>query len=62
MYDNLPIEVIEEFAALSAKQSQQLLERLDHWLAKHDRDTNPSAKGRGRVRAGIGIYYFEEGL
>ncbi len=60
MYDNLPKEVIEEFRALSAKQSQQLLEQLDAWLAKRDRDVSPTTKGTGRVRAGIGVYYFEE--
>ena len=62
MYDNLPAEAVEEFRQLSAAQSQQLLERLDGWLAKRDRDVSPNVKGRGRVRAGIGIYYFEEDL
>ena len=60
MYDNLPKEVIEEFRALSAKQSQQLLEQLDAWLSKRDRDVSPTTKGTGRVRAGIGVYYFED--
>jgi len=60
MYDNVPAEVIEEFRALSAKQAQQLLEQLDGWLAKRDRDASPTAKGTGRVRAGIGVYYFAE--
>ena len=27
-----------------------------------DRDLNPSRKGTGRKRVGIGIYYFEEDL
>ena len=62
MYDNLPAEAVEEFRRLSAAQSQQLLERLDGWLAKRDRDVSPNVEGRGRVRAGIGIYYFEENL
>jgi hypothetical protein len=60
MYDNLPAEIIEEFRALSAKQAQQLLEQLDGWLAKRDRDASPTTKGTGRVRAGIGVYYFAE--
>jgi hypothetical protein len=60
MYDNLPKEIIEEFRALSAKQSQQLLEQLDAWLVKRDRDASPTTKGTGRVRAGIGVYYFED--
>jgi hypothetical protein len=62
MYDNLPAEAVEEFRRLSAAQSQQLLECLDGWLVKRDRDVSPNVKGRGRFRAGIGIYYFEEDL
>ena len=62
MYDNLPEEAISRFRALSAEQAQALLEKLDAWLSQHDRDMNPALKGTGRVRAGIGIYYFEEKL
>jgi hypothetical protein len=62
MYDNLPDESISAFRALSAQQAQGLLEKMDQWLSQHDRDVNPSVKGAGRVRAGIGIYYFEEPL
>jgi hypothetical protein len=61
-YDNLPIEIIQELRQLSAARGQALLEELDRWLAQHDRDTNPSVRGSGRIRAGIGIYYFEEEL
>lgn len=59
-YDNLPDGVLPEFRALSAEQAQALLEQLDKWLARHDRDTDPELTGTGRNRAGIGIYYFEE--
>ncbi|MGE5241302.1 MAG: DUF6502 family protein [Bacteroidota bacterium] len=62
MYDNLPADAISAFRALSAEQAQVLLEKMDQWLAKHDRDVNPSVKGAGRMRAGIGIYYFEEDI
>ena len=58
-YDNLPNEVIEEFRILSAEKAQQLLEELNQWLAKHDRDVNPDIDGTGRNMAGMGIYYFE---
>ena len=61
-YDNLPEEALPRYRKLSARQSQALLERLDKWLAEQDRDTNPSATGTGRWRAGIGIYYFEENV
>lgn len=62
MYDNLPEESIPQFRALSVERAQALLEKMDEWLSQHDRDVNSSVKGTGRVRAGIGIYYFEEEL
>jgi hypothetical protein len=62
MYDNVPVEALREFRALSSTQAQALLERLDKWLAQHDRDTRPGTSGTGRVRTGIGIYYFEEDM
>jgi len=62
MYDNVPDEAVREFRALSEKESQALIERFDRWLAEHDRDTNPQATGNGRMRTGIGIFYFEENV
>jgi hypothetical protein len=59
-YDNLPDEALETFRKMSTKRAQILLENLDKWLAKHDRDVNPSVQGTGRNIAGLGIYYFEE--
>jgi hypothetical protein len=62
MYDNVPAEALGEFRRLSGAQAQALLERLDKWLSQHDRDTHPETTGTGRMRTGIGIYYFEEGM
>lgn len=59
-YDNLPQEVLPKFRRLASRKAQELLVRLDRWLARHDRDTNPEISGTGRHRAGVGIYYFEE--
>ena len=59
MYDNVPVEALQEFRRLSGAQAQSLLERLDKWLSQHDRDTSGTS-GTGQVRTGIGIYYFEE--
>ena len=59
-YDNLPDEVLPAFRKLSATRAQVLLESLDRWLAKRDRDVAPKVKGSGRNRAGLGVYYFEE--
>ncbi len=59
-YDNLPDDVLPKFRKLSARKAQNLLESLDRWLAQHDRDINPTVKGSGRNRAGLGAFYFEE--
>ncbi|MDH4154282.1 MAG: DUF6502 family protein [Nitrospira sp.] len=60
MYDNVPIAAAKEFRTLAAAEGQELLEKLDRWLAHRDRDTNPASKGSGRVRVGLGIFQFEE--
>ena len=60
MYDNVPVEAAKEFQVLAAAQGQELLETLDRWLSHRDRDMNPSSKGTGRVRVGLGIFQFEE--
>ena len=60
VYDNLPAESVAEFKALAGERGHDLLEEFNTWLAKRDRDTNPDSNGTGRVRAGLGIYYFED--
>lgn len=60
MYDNLPVEAMDEFRALTARHAQELIELLDAWMAAHDRDANPAVRGSGRMRAGVGIFSFEE--
>ncbi|MDH5221716.1 MAG: DUF6502 family protein [Betaproteobacteria bacterium] len=62
MYDNVPRQSAAAFRALSAERAQQLIEAMDQWLSQHDRDRNPAVHGAGRVRVGLGIYYFEETL
>jgi hypothetical protein len=59
-YDNLPIDALPSLRELAVGHGQALLEYLDRWMSQHDRDTNPSISGTGRVRASIGMYYFEE--
>jgi len=61
-YDNLPVEAVVEIRKLSAKHAQELLELLSRRIAEHDRDVNPEAGGTGRLRAGVGVYYFEENV
>ena len=60
MYDNIPVEAAQEFRAIAAARGQELLESLDRWLSNRDRDVNPTSKGSGRVRTGLGIYHFED--
>lgn len=59
-YDNLPSEALPELKKLAGEQSQALLEHMDRWMSERDRDVNPRVPGTGRVRAGVGIYYFQE--
>ena len=60
IYDNLPAEVLVDLHAQAVSDSQTLLETLDKRFSVHDRDINPTVKGTGRKRAGVGVYYFEE--
>ena len=61
-YDNLPQESIRRIRTASSRRAMKLLELLDRELSRVDRDVNPSARGTGRVRAGLSIFYFEEAL
>lgn len=61
-YDNLPIEAVEKFKQLSRDEAVRLLKQWDAWLAQFDRDANPEIKGTGRLRAGVGVYFFEDDL
>ena len=60
MYDNVPVEAVQEFQRLSAEQAQALIEKLDGWLSQRDRDVNPAVCGTGHKRVGVGVYYFED--
>lgn len=59
-YDNMPESVMPRLRMLSREKARQIMKELDQWMASHDRDSNPSLAGDGRVRAGLGVYYFEE--
>lgn len=60
-YNNVPRELLPELTKKLSRRSQACLESLDKVLAEADRDSS-AAKGSGRVRTGIGIYYFEENV
>lgn len=59
-YNHLPQEVLPEFREFVKRDAQELLVRFNAWLYQHDRDSNSSIKGTGRMQAGVGIYYFEQ--
>ncbi len=59
-YDNLPAEALDALRLRATREGQALVESLDAFFAAHDRDANPAARGNGRHRAGIGVFYFEE--
>jgi len=61
-YDDVPANGVELFRNLSNEKSHELLQYLDQFLATQDRSVNPTVKGEGRYRTGLGIYYFEEQL
>ena len=59
-YDNIPRELLPALKKTLSRKAQSCLESLDRTLGSVDRDRNPRVKGSGRVRTGVGIYYFEE--
>ena len=59
-YDNIPQDLLPELKKTLARKAQSCLESMDRALAAADRDRSPRVKGTGRVRMGVGIYYFEE--
>jgi hypothetical protein len=41
------------------KMSEEYIDAVNNVISGYDRDLNPSVKGDGKRRAGLGIYYFE---
>ncbi len=59
-YDNLPQECLDQLHRMVSRRGHEVLVEFDRWLRQHDRDINPNIPGSGKVRAGVGIYYFED--
>jgi hypothetical protein len=59
-YDNIPREKLPSVTKELGRRAQSCLESMDRVLAAADRDRSAEAKGTGRVRTGVAIYYFEE--
>jgi hypothetical protein len=58
-YDNIPEEALPELRKLLSSKGASFIESLDKIISLYDRDQDPSVKGKGRKKAGIGIFYFE---
>ncbi|MEO7338934.1 MAG: DUF6502 family protein [Caldimonas sp.] len=62
MYHSIPASALPAFRQLSGRQAQGLLEKLDRWLADHDRVDSSAVRETALARVGVSIYYFEERL
>ncbi|MFQ5901244.1 MAG: DUF6502 family protein [Thermodesulfobacteriota bacterium] len=58
-YDNIPEDALLELRRLVSKKGEDFIESVDKLMSKYDRDVNPSVKGEGQKKAGLGIFYFE---
>jgi hypothetical protein len=59
LYDNIPEESLSELRKIMSKRAKRFIETMDQVISGYDRDINSSVKGKGRKKAGLGIYYFE---
>lgn len=57
-YVHIPERHTDAFRKFAAKSSQDLLESLDRWLARHD--TEHPSEGTPGSRLGLGIYMFSD--
>ncbi|MGI9302665.1 MAG: DUF6502 family protein, partial [Gammaproteobacteria bacterium] len=60
IFDDVPLEYVEEFRKLSAWLGKSVLRQLHEWLDERDRDSNKDVKGHGRAKLGLGIYQIEQ--
>lgn len=59
-YADIPEELLTRIRQRSAREGQEFLLKVNDWLAECDREQVPELQGSGKVRAGIGLYYFEQ--
>lgn len=59
-YNHLSPQVLEEFKQVSREEVTALLLKLNTWLAKRDGTGFDQHQPSQEVRAGLGIYYFED--
>ena len=59
-YADIPEELLARIRERSTREGQEFLLQVNDWLADCDREQSSQLAGSGRVRAGIGLYYFEQ--
>jgi len=57
-YVDIPHRFVEPFRKFSTTESQKLLKKLDHWLARRNVKTSKAEPSSSRL--GVGIYHIEE--
>jgi len=60
--NNLPKEIVDQLRDLCTKEGRDTLVSLGGSLQKYDRDHNDTVFGTGQIRAGVGMYFFEDDL
>lgn len=58
-YDNIPEDALPELKEIVLNKGKEFIQSIDHIISEYDRDVNSSVKGKGRKKAGLGIFYFE---
>lgn len=59
-YDDVTDEGRDVFQSLTANQTLKLLQQFDKSLSQYDRGANPTVKGTGKHRVGLGVYWIED--
>ena len=58
--DNIPVEHLPHLRDVARQLGEPLLDKVAMEFSQHDRDSNPAIEGTQRMRAVLGIYYYEE--
>ena len=58
--EELELDALRALGYVTA--SEEIADTNIQGVAQFDRDANPEIKGTGRLRAGVGIYFFEDDL
>lgn len=60
-YSRIPRAILPEWHALAQRESEALLNRLNHWLAQHDGDVRGQPDQVSEpVTTGLGLFYFDD--